>query len=82
MSIKQQVKQFVLTNYLFTTDESALDDADSLMQKGVVDSTGMLELIMHIEESYGIKVAEDEMIPANLDSIDAVSAFVERKRSK
>jgi acyl carrier protein len=75
MSIKQQVKQFVLTNYLFTTDESALDDADSLMQKGVVDSTG-------IEESYGIKVAEDEMIPANLDSIDAVSAFVERKRSK
>lgn len=82
MSTKQEIKKFILGNYLFTSDESVLNDADSLLQKGVVDSTGMLELIMHLEESYGIKVAEAEMIPANLDSVDAISAYVERKRGK
>lgn len=82
MSIKNEVKQFILKNYLFTTDESRLADGDSLTQKGVVDSTGILELIMHLEESYGIKVADEEMVPENLDSVETIAAFVERKRAK
>jgi len=82
MSLRSEIKQFVLGNYLFTNDESAIADDDSLLQKGIVDSTGILELIMHIEEKYGIKVLDDEMVPANLDSVTAVSAFVERKLAK
>jgi acyl carrier protein len=82
MSPKSEIKQFILGNYLFTNDESALADDDSLLKKGIVDSTGMLELIMHIEEKYGIKVAEDEMIPANLDSVVNVTGFIERKLAK
>jgi acyl carrier protein len=82
MSSKSEIKQFILGNYLFTNDESALADDDSLLQKGIVDSTGMLELIMHLEEKYGIKVAEDEMVPANLDSVVKITAFLERKLAK
>ena len=82
MSPKSEIKQFILGNYLFTNDESALADDDSLLKKGIVDSTGMLELIMHIEEKYGIKVAEDEMVPANLDSVVKITAFLERKLAK
>jgi len=82
MSSKSEIKQFILGNYLFTNDESALADDDSLLQKGIVDSTGMLELIMHLEEKYGIKVAEDEMVPGNLDSVVKITAFLERKLAK
>ena len=82
MSLRAQIKQFILGNYLFTSDESALADEDSLLQKGIVDSTGILELIMYVEETYGIKVLEHEMVPANLDSVAAVASFVERKLAK
>ncbi|SFN00076.1 Acyl carrier protein [Dokdonella immobilis] len=79
MDQKKQIKAFVLENYLFTDDESALADGDSLIRDGIVDSTGMLELIGHLEETYAIKVENAEMIPANFDSIDSIAAFVARK---
>jgi acyl carrier protein len=81
MSIKQQVRQFILANYLFTDDESKLSDSQSLLQSGAMDSTGILELIMFLEENMNLKVADAEMIPANLDSVDNVVGFVERKRT-
>lgn len=80
MSVKQQVKHFILSNYLFTDDESKLKDAESLMQSGAMDSTGILELIMFLEEKFGIKVADEEMVPANLDSVHSIVGFVERKQ--
>lgn len=79
MSIQHDVKLFILKNFLFTEDESSVKDSDSLMERGIIDSTGVLELIGHLEESYGIKVEDEEMIPGNLDSIDAIAAFVGRK---
>jgi acyl carrier protein len=81
MSAKQQVRRFILTNYLFTEDEKKLVDGESLMQSGTMDSTGILELIMFLEEAFGIKVADEEMVPANLDSVQNVVAFVERKQA-
>lgn len=81
MSAKQQVRRFILTNYLFTEDEKRLADGESLMQSGTMDSTGILELIMFLEEAFGIKVGDDEMVPANLDSVQNVVAFVERKQA-
>lgn len=82
MSISSEIKSYILENYLFTDDAGALADDDSLMQKGVVDSTGILELIMHVEETYDLKVLDEEMLPENLDSVSAIAAFVERKRGK
>ncbi len=79
MDHKRQIKQFVLKNYLFTDDESALADGDSLIRGGTIDSTGMLELIFHIEETWKLKVADEEMVPANFETIDAIAAFVTRK---
>jgi len=79
MSIKHDVKKFVLTNFLFTEDESALTDGASLVRSGIIDSTGILELIMHIEETFSIKVQPDEMVPDNFDSVDLVAQFVARR---
>ena len=81
MSVKDQVRSFILSNYLFTDDAKALEDSVSLMQGGTMDSTGILELIMFLEEKFGIKVADEEMVPANLDSVNNVVAFVDRKKA-
>lgn len=81
MSEAQQIRQFILANYLFTDDEQKLSDSESLMEAGIMDSTGVLELIMFLEETFGIKVADEEMIPANLDSVRVVVGFIERKRA-
>jgi acyl carrier protein len=81
MSVKDQVRKFILSNYLFTEDDKALDDSASLMQGGTMDSTGILELIMFLEEKFAIKVADEEMVPTNLDSVQNVVAFVARKQS-
>ncbi len=80
MDVKQKVRQFILKNYLFSTDESALKNDVSLMQAGIMDSTGVLELIMFLEEQFGMKVADEEMTPENLDGVDRIVGFVGRKR--
>jgi len=79
MEAMQKVRQFILKNYLFSTDESALKNDVSLMQAGIIDSTGVLELIMFLEEQFGVKVADEEMTPENLDSVDRIVGFVGRK---
>ncbi|MCR6701101.1 MAG: acyl carrier protein [Dokdonella sp.] len=79
MDHRQQVRQFVLKNFLFTDDANALADGDSLIGTGIVDSTGILELIGFLEETHGIRIAPEEMVPANFDSIDAISAFLARR---
>jgi acyl carrier protein len=58
-----------------------LADETSLLDTGVIDSTGVLEVIKFIEEEFGIKVADDEMVPANLESVANVTAYVGRKRA-
>jgi acyl carrier protein len=73
------VRQFILKNFLFTDDASALADGHSLIQSGVVDSTGVLELITHLEESLSIRIPPEDMVPANFDSIDAICAYLARR---
>lgn len=81
MSVEQQVRDYILENYLFTDDQSALNNGDSFLDKGILDSTGILEVIYFIEEDFGIKVEDEEMIPENLDSVDRIVAFVDRKQA-
>ena len=73
------VRKFILGNFLFTEDDAALKDADSPIRSGVVDSTGVLELITHLEESLGIRVPPEEMVPQNFDSVDSICAYLARK---
>jgi acyl carrier protein len=81
MSVEQQVREYILENYLFTDDESALSNDDSFLDKGILDSTGILEVIYFIEEEFGIKVEDEEMVPENLDSVDRIKDFVGRKQA-
>ncbi|MBP7611388.1 MAG: acyl carrier protein [Steroidobacteraceae bacterium] len=79
-SLLQRIQMFILENYLFTSDTGALGVDDSLLGRGIVDSTGMLEIIMFIEEQLGVTVMDEEMVPENLDSVSRIAAFVESKR--
>lgn len=79
-TLPAEIKQFVLKNFLFTDDESALADDYSLIASGTLDSTGILELINFVEETYKVKVSDDEMLPSNFDSVGAIAAFVARKQ--
>lgn len=81
MDPRAQIRRFILQNYLFTEDASALVDGDSLMMRGIIDSTGALEVVFFLEETFGIKVAEEEMVPENLDSVDRLVAFLTRKQA-
>ena len=80
--LRQRIQRFILENYLFTSDPGALAPNDSLLGRGIVDSTGMLEIIMFIEEQLGVTVADAEMVPENLDSVERIAAFVESKRGR
>lgn len=81
MSVEKQVRNFILENYLFTDDESALASDHSFLDQGILDSTGIMELIYFLEDEYQIKVEDHEMVPENLDSVARVIAYVERKQS-
>ena len=81
MDIRQTIRSHVLQNYLFTDDPSALGDGESFLEKGFIDSTGVIELTHFLEDNFAIKVEDTEMLPENLDSIDFLVAFVERKRA-
>jgi len=79
-ALQETIRDFILRNYLFTTDTSALGLDDSLMENGIVDSTGMLEIIYFIEEQLGVAMSDDEMIPENLDSVNRIARFVASKQ--
>lgn len=81
MSIEAKIRDYILENYLFTDDQNALSNQESFLDKGIIDSTGIMEVIMFLEEEFGISVEDEEMIPENLDSVNNIVAFVNRKQA-
>jgi acyl carrier protein len=79
MEIKQQVRAFLTSNF-YIADPAALEDDVSLLDRGIIDSTGVLEVIAFIEDTFGITVEDSEMLPENLDSIERIANFVTRKK--
>jgi acyl carrier protein len=79
MNVQQRVRRFVIENF-YVSDPSEIGDDTLLVTTGVVDSTGMLELIGFLETEFGIRIEDREMTPENLESIERMAAFVERKR--
>lgn len=75
---KQLVRAFVVDNLLFGEDSGLGDDTPFLAQ-GIVDSTGFLELVLFLEETFDIKVEDSELVPENLDSLDLIDAFLRKK---
>lgn len=78
-SYKTQVRQFIQDNFMLSGASAAFADDASFMEAQILDSTGFLELIAYLEETFSISVSDDEMIPENLDSLDAVAAYLGRK---
>lgn len=78
MDTVTRVREFVTRNF-FVSDAARLTDGASLLDLGVVDSTGVLEIIAFVESTYGLTVEDDEIVPANLDSIERIAAYVDRK---
>jgi acyl carrier protein len=81
MDILGQVRQFILANF-YVPSAQRLEDQTSLLDSGLVDSTGVLEVISFIESSFGVAVADSETLPENLDSIERIAAFVEKKKMR
>ncbi len=77
--IHAKVVRFITTNFYVPPEEPLADD-ESLLNRGVIDSTGVLEVIAFLEGTFAIKVEDEEMLPANLDAVASIVAFVERKQ--
>ena len=75
---KEKIKTFIIENFLFGS-EDGLKDETSFLEEGIIDSTGILELVTFLEEEFPITIEDEELVPENLDSINNVTAFLERK---
>lgn len=78
MKPNECIRKFLADRFLFD-QSAAIDPAQSLMKTGILDSTGAMELVLFLENEFKIKVADSELIPENLDSIDRIAAYVSRK---
>jgi len=81
MSTEDKIRGYILENFLFTDDQSALSNSDSFLEKGLVDSTGILEIITFIEDDFNLSIDDEEMVPENLDSVDNIIAFITKKQN-
>ena len=78
MSIEARVRDYIRDNFLYGSTDK-LGPQDSLLDAGVIDSTGAMELVTFIETEFSVEVSDSDLTPENLDSIGAISAFIERK---
>lgn len=77
-----EIKQFIARNFLFSEDADAVRDDVSLMSTGTLDSTGILELIMFVEERFQLKIPDEDMLPENFDSVRAVADYIEQRKKE
>ena len=77
--IEEELREFIIKNYLFGQEDVQFENDDSFMERGIIDSTGVLELIAFLEKKYQIKLEGKDLIPENLDSITRLRRFIENK---
>lgn len=80
MQIEEEVREFIFENFLFGQDDQVLNNDDSLLDNGIIDSTGVLELIAFLEQQFQITVEDMELVPENLDSVNRLTGFIQRKK--
>lgn len=79
LEIRDAIRNFVIDNFLMGDASAMLADHESFMQNGVIDSTGVLEVVMFLESNYGIRIEDRELLPENIDSVDNQMKFIRRK---
>ena len=80
VKIKELIRNFVVETFLLGDTDTKFTDDESFLENGIVDSTGILELITYVEEKFNISIDEEEMIPDNLDSLNNLSNFIQKKQ--
>ncbi|ESX10554.1 acyl carrier protein [Mesorhizobium sp. M0924] len=78
-AIKDRVRSFIVDNFLFGDTSYKLSDSASLIENDIIDSTAVLELVAFIEDNFGIAMVDADIVPANLDSLDRISSFIEAR---
>ena len=79
MPTETLIRNYILDNFLFATDNGQLQDDTSFLEEGIVDSTGVLELVMFVEETFGFTVEDEEIVPENFDSIQQLAHYTRMK---
>ncbi len=82
IAIKASLREFLTNSVLPLARVDAFGDSESFLEKGILDSTGVLELVGHIEKEYSLRVEADEITPDNLDSLEKIVAFISRKTAR
>ena len=81
MNTKEQIRQYIAQNFLFSDNGFELGDDVSFLDEGVVDSTGVLELVMFVEETFNVEVDDEDIVPDNFDSVHNLAVYIESKAS-
>lgn len=74
----KQIKAFIIENFLFNAEDSSLGDDESFLESGIVDSTGILEVVAWIEETFGMRVPDTDLLPENFDTVQRLSDYMRR----
>jgi len=79
VTVRNAIQQFIFENFLVGLSEDELSDTDSFLEKGIIDSTGVLELVGFVEQTFGFEVEDEELVPENFDSVVKLEAYIYRK---
>lgn len=77
--VTTKIRNFIKDNFMFRDDRAELADAESLLDTGLIDSTGVLELVAFIETEFSIQMADSDIVPENLDSVETIVRYVDGK---
>lgn len=77
---KDKIREFVINNFLLGVDNQVLSDDTSFLEQGIIDSTGILELVSFVQETFDIRIEDMELMPDNLDSLNKLEAFIAKKK--
>lgn len=78
--VQKSITEFVKSNFLMSSNMVKFSNDDSFMEKGIIDSTGVLEMVAFIQQTFGININDDDLIPENLDSVNNITAFIRKKK--
>ncbi len=79
MGMERDIREFVINNFLFGESEDSLSNSDSFLEKGLIDSMGILTLVEFVRDEYKICIEEEELIPENWDSVERIARYIEKK---
>jgi acyl carrier protein len=79
LDIKEKLRNFIIENFMFGSKDASLGDDDSFLDEGIIDSTGVLEVVGFIEDEFGVEVSDGELVPDNFDSLNKLLSYVNGK---